>query len=183
MKRGRVVGFFVAVVAMFVTSCIVVDEFEPKQRTQIENYLQNGKKDYFVTSDSAFVVLEGNRLLAVGEPRPKGAEKDDRVEFNVEAYTFSSSPATYPYYTNKRYLAEQLSATLDTSYWDFEPYSIRLGHDEIINGLEEALVGSIVGDSILVFLTSSLAYGSAGMGAVPKNTAVMMILTVEDLEQ
>lgn len=172
---------FVAVVAM-VTSCIAVDEFSPKQRIQIENYLNNNQLEYSITSDSAYVHLAGNKYLAEGELRRGGAEVGNKVTFNFEAYTFSSAPATTPYYTNKRYLAESLT-NINTSYWNFEPREVRLGDGEILNSLEESLEGSIAGDSLAVFLTSSIAYGEGGMGTVPANTAVMFVLTVEKIEE
>jgi hypothetical protein len=184
MKVSRVGIFIMAIVsvvaAMVATSCVAIDEFAPKQRSQIESYL--GNKEYRVTSDSAYVHLAGNKFNVEPQQRPAGAAKGDKVTFNVEAYIFSaSSPKDLPYYTNKRYLAERLSENLNTEYWDFEPKEAILGAGDVINPLEEAFEGSIAGDSLLVFLTSSIAYGSEGMGAVPKDTPVMMILTVEEL--
>lgn len=176
-KRGI---FIVAAVALCVT-CVAIDEYSPKQRVQIENYLNNNQLEYTITSDSAYVHLAGNKYLAEGEERRGGAESGGRVTYNFEAYTFSSSPAATPYYTNKRYLAELLT-DLNTTYWNFEPREVTLGSGEILNSLDEALEGSVVGDSLAVFLTSSIAYGNYGMGTVPANTAVMFVLTVEGVE-
>lgn len=171
------------VVATVVTSCIAVDEFAPKQRAQIENYLNKNQLDYTITADSAYVHLAGNKYLTEGEERGDWTKEGNRVTFNFEAYTFASAPATTPYYTNKRYLAEEISADLNTQYWDFEPRVVRLGDGEILSPLEDALVGSLRGDSIAVFMTSSIAYGASGMGSVPANTAVMFVLTIEDIEE
>ena len=171
-----------AVVAA-VTSCIAIDEFSPKQRTQIENYLNKNELEYTITADSAYVHLAGNNYLEDGDERGRWAQVGSKVVFNFEAYTFASAPATTPYYTNKRYLAEEISADLNTQYWDFEPREVILGDGEILSSLEDALVGSLRGDSLAVFLTSSLAYGASGMGAVPANTAVMIVLTVEDVQE
>lgn len=175
-------GVVIVAVVAFFASCIAVDVFSPKQRTQIESYLTKNQLEYVITSDSAFVHLAGNKYLAEGEARGEGAVVGNQVTFNFEAYTFSSSPATTPYYTNKRYLAEKLT-NLNTSYWNFEPREVILGGGEILNSLEEALEGSIAGDSLAVFLTSSIAYGESGMGTVPANTAVMFVLTVEDVKE
>lgn len=167
----------IATILVVMYSCIAIDEFAPKQRTQIESYL--GDREYRITSDSAFVYLAGNKFAHVAGVDAPAAAKGDRVIFNVEAYTFSSSPASKPYYTNKRALAETISSELDLTYWNFEPFRVKLGEGEILKPLDEALVGSIPGDSLAVFLTSSIAYGSEGMGTVPKDTAVMIVLTVE----
>lgn len=178
MKRA-VKGVLI-LAAAFVASCIAVDEFSPKQRTQIERYLTSKNLEYTITSDSAYVHLAGNKFLAADEPRGEGATKGDRVTFNFEAYTFVSSPAQKPYYTNKRYLAEQLEG-LNTTYWDFNPREITLGSGEILNSLNEALEGSLGGDSLAVFLTSNIAYQESGMGVVPANTPVMFVITVEQI--
>ena len=180
MKIRR--GILALVVAALFAACEVSDEFAPKQRTQIETYLTRNKLEYTITSDSAYVHLAGNKHLEADEVRGEGATTDSRVTFNFEAYTFSSSPATTPYYTNKREVAEKLT-NLNTMYWDFEPRVTTLGKGEILNPLEEALEGSLRGDSLAVFMTSSIAYGESGMGTVPANTAVMFVLIVEDVEK
>lgn len=184
MKVSKV-GIFILMVALWVaavmTSCIEVDEFAPRQRNQIESYL--GDKEYRITSDSAYVHLAGNKFNVAPQERPTGAKHGDKVTFNFEAYTFANSPASKPYYTNKRYIAEQLSKDLNTQFWNFDPMVVTLGEGDIINPLDESFEGCIAGDSLLVFLTSSIAYGTPGMGAVPKDTAVMMILTVEELDE
>ncbi len=178
---GRVVAILLTAMAVM-TSCIVVDEYAPKQRTQIENYLTKNQLEYTITADSAYVHLAGNKYLGEEEVRGSGATAGDDVTFNFEAYTFSSSPATTPYYTNKQALAEQLT-DLNTQYWDFEPRVATLGNGDILKPLEDALMGSVRGDSLAVFMTSSIAYGEGGMGSVPANTAVMMVLIVEDVTQ
>lgn len=181
MNMARKGILILAMVAM-AASCIVNDEFAPKQRTQIENYLNKNGLEYVITSDSAYVHLGGNKF-APEIPDTREAAKGDKVTFNFEAYTFSSSPASTPYYTNKRYLAEAISEDLNTTYWNFEPRVVKLGAGEIINSLEEAFEGSMKGDSLAVFLTSSIAYGESGMGTVPANTAIMFVLTVEDITE
>lgn len=172
----------VASLVASLVACETSDEFAPKQRTQIENYLSRNSLEFSITTDSAYVHLAGNKF-APDVPNTHKAVQGDKVTYNFEAYTFSTSPASTPYYTNKAYLAEDLSEDLNTSYWNFEPRIVELGKGEILNSLDEALVGSMIGDSIAVFLTSSIAYGASGMGTVPANTAVMFVLTVEDVTE
>lgn len=177
--RARKGILVLAVVALF-ASCVAVDEYAPKQRTQIEKYLTKNNLEYAITADSAYVYLAGNKYL--GEEQGRAAAMGDAVTFNFEAYTFSSAPATSPYYTNKQELAERLN-NLNTQYWNFEPRVVRLGNGDILKPLEDALVGSLRGDSLAVFMTSSIAYGESGMGVVPANTAVMYVLIVEDVAE
>lgn len=180
MKIRR--GILALVVAALAIACEATDEFAPKQRTQIETYLTRNKLEYTITSDSAYVHLAGNKYLGADEVRGEGATTGSNVTFNFEAYTFSSAPATTPYYTNKQEVAKKLT-DLNTLYWDFEPRVTTLGSGNILNPLEEALEGSLRGDSLAVFMTSSIAYGESGMGTVPANTAVMFVLIVEDVEK
>lgn len=179
MKVSRICISILAIVAM-VVACETFDEFAPKQRVNIEKYLTDNKLSYVITTDSAYVYLAGNKFGEEQSTAKPGAQKGDKVTFNVEAYEFTTLPSGTPYYTNKRYLAETISSQLDVSQWNFEPWVVKLGSGEILNALEESLEGSIMGDSLAVFLTSSLAYGESGMGIVAPNTAVMIVLTVED---
>lgn len=177
--RKWLTGIVILVAVAAVTSCVEIDDYSPKQRMQFENYLS--EKEYWITSDSAYVHLAGNKFL---NPRPEsmnGAEEGDRVTFNFEAYTFTSSPAKQPFFTNKPSALPLFPKDIDTSHWSMEPVKVDLGRESILKGLEESLYGSVAGDSLLVFLSSGIAYGEAGMEAVPKNSAVMYILTVESV--
>lgn len=183
MKVSKICIFVLAVVAM-IAACTTYDEAAPNQRKQIENYLTSNELSYVITNDSAYIHLAGNKYgLTDEESRPAGAKKGEKVTFNVEAYEFTSTPSSTPYYTNKRYLAEVISPDLDISFWNFDPIEITIGRGEILKPLEDALDGSLGGDSLAVFLTSSLAYGQEGMGMVKPNTAVMFVLTVEQVEE
>lgn len=181
MRMKRAYSWVLALLAVAVVGCEVSDEFAPKQRTQIEKYLSGGSMEYRLTSDSVYVHLAGNKYDVSGDDRRMGAVEGDSITYYFEAYTFGTSPSNKPYYTNKRALAESISKDLNISYWDFEPREVVLGSGEILNGLEEAFEGSVAGDSLLVFLTSSVAYGNEGMGVVGANQAIMMILNVEEV--
>ena len=168
-----------ALVVVAMVGCEASDTFAPKQRVQIESFLAQNSLEYRLTSDSVYVHTAYN-------PLPDGEQtviqRGDRVEYNFEAYTFNGRPSTLPYYTNKEWLAEQLGDVIDTSFWDFEPVSVRLGSDHILKGLESALPTCRKGDSLVVFLTSSNAYGDCHLGVVPANTALMMVLNILDVE-
>ena len=176
-----VLGFVVGALA----GCEASDEFAPKQRTQIERYLAGRGAEYTLVGDSVFVHVAGNRLATEGTlpAQPATLAVGDGVVFNFEAYTFTSNPATKPYYTNKEWLMAKYYPNFDYSYWDFSPRSIRLGEWAILKGLEEALVGRMEGDSVVVFLTSDNGYGDHDMGAVDRNTALMWVLNVEQVEK
>lgn len=178
---GLVIGLIVSV---FV-GCEVSDEYAPKQRTQIERFLAGKGADYSLVGDSVFVFVAGNRLADQGAlpAEPQKLAVGDSVAFNFEAYTFTSSPANKPYYTNKKWLMDKFYPDFDSSYWDFSPRRIKLGSGAILNGLEEALVGRMEGDSVAVFLTSDNGYGDHALGSVEKNTALMWVLNVEEIKK
>lgn len=176
---GIITLLVLALVGIGMNGCKVPDEFAPKQRTQIENYLSSNSMEYRLVGDSVYVHVAGNYALP---DQQVVISKGDSVVFDVAAYTFSNTPSRTPYYTTKQWLAEQsFDPSLDTSYWDFEPIRIKLGDGSILNGVEEAFPDCINGDSVVVFLTSSNGYGDLHMGIVPRNTALMMVLNIRDV--
>lgn len=184
-RSGMKILLVAAIVAVVGYACTSTDEYPPAQRIKIADYLDKNGIEYTITADSAYYYVAGNKFADADGLLPEGAHRaaqGDEIAYNFEAYTFASAPASLPYYTNKEWLAGKLSNLLDTSFWDFEPRRVVLGSGTILKGLEDALYDSAVGDSIRVFLPCNIAYGSEAMGSVPANTAIMMVLNVEDIE-
>ena len=53
---------------------------------------------------------------------------------------------------------------LNTEYWSFEPQRVVLGATPMIRGLTYGLQGARESDSLQLFVTSDLAYGSGNTG-------------------
>lgn len=193
MRMKRSLNITIVAIVLLVSAlvgCEASDEYAPKQRTQIEKFLISKSADYQLVGDSVFVFVAGNRYLdnsgtsddvAVGELLE--LTKGDSLVFNFEAYTFTSTPASKPYYSNKLWLMEKYYSDFDFSHWDFTPRRIKLGSGGILKGLEDALVGRIEGDSVAVFLTSNNGYGDVAMGTIEENTALMWVLNIEEVKK
>ena len=175
----------IGLIVSALVGCEASNEFVPKQRTQIERFLASKNAEFELVGDSVFVYVAGNKLADAGTlpAEPQTIAVGDSLVFNFEAYTFTSTPATKPYYTNKKWLMDKFYPDFDSSYWDFSPRRIKVGGGEILTSLEEALVGRMEGDSVAVFLTSDNGYGSSAMGTVEENTALMWVLNVEQIKK
>ena len=184
-QKIAVVLLAMGLIVSVLVGCEASDEFAPKQRTQIEKYLASKGVEFSLVGDSVFVYVAGNKLADAGmlPAEPQTIAKGDSLVFNFEAYTFASTPANKPYYTNKKWLMDKFYPTFDSSYWDFSPRRIKVGTGAILKGLEEALMGRMEGDSVAVFLTSNNGYGDHALGYVDKNTALMWVLNVEQIKK
>ena len=188
MKARVKIAIWVLAIGLMMSAlvgCEGSNEFVPKQRTQIERYLASKSADFELVGDSVFVYVAGNKLADAGTlpAEPQTIAAGDSLVFNFEAYTFTSTPAAKPYYTNKKWLMDKYYPDFDSSYWDFSPKRIKVGAGEILTSLEEALVGRMEGDSVAVFLTSNNGYGDSAMGTVEENTALMWVLNVEEIKK
>lgn len=170
-----------AVVLLFGSAfwgCGIEKDYATPQRKLIESYLTRNSLKATITADSVYVVKAGNTLTP---PPTEVAESGDVVVFYFAAYTFASAPATTPYYTNKRWLAATLPNKPNLEYWNLDPIRTKLGDSEILNSIESALLSCRKGDSLAAFFTSDITYGGLAMGVVPANTALMMVLTIDDV--
>ena len=83
-----------------------------------------------------------------------------------------------PYYTNIRSLVEG-DTVLNTEYWSFEPQRVVLGATPMIRGLTYGLQGARESDSLQLFVTSDLAYGSGNTGVVDGDQATRWFVYIE----
>lgn len=101
-------------------------------------------------------------------------------EFNYTAIT----DTTVPFYTNdplyEYAFYEQLGLT--PGVWSFEPVTLDLAADRIINGLRLALIGCRGGDEVEAYLSYNEAYGDDYFSVVPKESPVAVFFTVERVE-
>jgi FKBP-type peptidyl-prolyl cis-trans isomerase len=61
----------------------------------------------------------------------------------------------------------------DSSYDRGTPYSFLLGAGRVIAGFDQGVVGMRVGGKRRLTIPPSLAYGSAGQGAIPPNSTLV----------
>ena len=66
--------------------------------------------------------------------------------------------------------------------WTTDPMVVTLGKEEILPGLETALVGCREGDSVEIYLTYDEAYGKHYVGMVPAKSAVVWFIDIVDVK-
>ena len=63
---------------------------------------------------------------------------------------------------------------IDSSYKNGVPFDVTLGHDEVIKGWDEGIVGMLPGETRRLIIPPDLAYGDAGSGDnIPPNSTLV----------
>lgn len=108
------------------------------------------------------------------------------IEIVYTAYVFPNAKPTIAnmYATNDPdSIAELEKLGLNTEYeWTTDPMVVTLGKEEILPGLETALVGCREGDSVEIYLTYDEAYGKHYVGMVPAKSAVVWFIDIVDVK-
>ena len=108
------------------------------------------------------------------------------IEIVYTAYVFPNAKPTTAnmYATNDPdSIAELEKLGLNTEYeWTTDPMVVTLGKEEILPGLETALVGCCEGDSVEIYLTYDAAYGKHYVGMVPAKSAVVWFIDIVDVK-
>jgi hypothetical protein len=193
----------VALVATLSLSCSNEnDAVLTSQQNKISSYLTSSHQPRLVaeedvhnqtTPNPAFYThwgLDIYRYIATyyDEGRDEWAEvtKRSQIEIVYTAYIFTSGKPTVEsiYATNDAASIEELvKRGLNTEYeWTTDPMVVTLGKEEILPGLETALVGCREGDSIEVYLSYDAAYGKHYVGMVPAKSAVVWYIDIVDVK-
>ena len=100
------------------------------------------------------------------------------IDFAV--YSFATGPGQL-YYTNRKELVdEEYLADLD-QYWPFTSQEVSLGDSRLLKGVRIGLAGCHEGDSVQLYLVSSLGYGKKPWGVVPANTPLLWDIVVKQV--
>lgn len=69
----------------------------------------------------------------------------------------------------------------DSSYERHQPFTVTIGGGQVIPGFEQGVVGMKVGGVRRLFIPAAMAYGAAGQGPIPPNTAIMFQIELLDI--
>lgn len=110
-----------------------------------------------------------------------------KVTLTFRLYEFAYSAitdATVPFYTNdplyEYVFYEQLGLT--PGLWSFEPVTLDLATDRILNGWRLALIGCRGGDEVEAYMTFNEAYGDDYFSVIPKESPVAVFFTIDSVE-
>ena len=205
MKRlyNVVVVVVVALAAAFVVSCSNEnDSVLTNQQSKISSYLTSSHQPRLIPESQVSESLDSEpqfytqwgldiyRYIATyyDEGRDEWTEvaSTSTIEIVYTAYVFPNAKPTIAnmYATNNPdSIAELEKLGLNTEYeWTTDPMVVTLGKEEILPGLETALVGCREGDSVEIYLTYDEAYGKHYVGMVPAKSAVVWFIDIVDVK-
>ena len=205
MKRLYNVAIMVVVTlaAAFVVSCSNEnDSVLTNQQSKISSYLTSSHQPRLIPESQVSESLDSEpkfytqwgldiyRYIATyyDEGRDEWTEvaSTSTIEIVYTAYVFPNAKPTTAnmYATNDPdSIAELEKLGLNTEYeWTTDPMVVTLGKEEILPGLETALVGCREGDSVEIYLTYDAAYGKHYVGMVPAKSAVVWFIDIVDVK-
>lgn len=201
MKVFRRIAYLgaVALIAMAIVSCSNEnDTVLTSQQTSISRYLTSSHQPKLIPESEIANALDNEpqfytnweldiyRYIATyydeGREDKAVVERGGEIAITYKAYIFSGSKPTMAnlYATNDAATIAELEAQgLNTSYeWSDEPMVVTMGREEILPGLETALIGCVEGDSVEIYLTFDAAYGKHYVGMVPAKSAVVWYIDI-----
>ena len=201
MKVFRRIAYLgaVALIAMAIVSCSNEnDTVLTSQQTSISRYLTSSHQPKLIPESEIANALDNEpqfytnweldiyRYIATyydeGREDKAVVERGSEIAITYKAYIFSGSKPTMAnlYATNDAATIAELEAQgLNTSYeWSDEPMVVTMGREEILPGLETALIGCVEGDSVEIYLTFDAAYGKHYVGMVPAKSAVVWYIDI-----
>ena len=193
----------VALVATLSLSCSNEnDSVLTNQQSKISSYLKSSHQPRLIAEAEVSASLDSEpqfysqwgldiyRYIATyyNEGREEQPEVTNRSTIDIvyTAYVFPNAKPTTAnmYATNDPdSIAELEKLGLNTEYeWTTDPMQVTLGREEILPGLETALVGCRKGDSVEIYLTYDMAYGKHYVGMVPAKSAVVWFIDIVDVK-
>ena len=205
MKRlyNVAIVMVVALAATLALSCSNEnDTVLTNQQSKISSYLTSSHQPRLIPESQVSASLDSEpkfftqwgldiyRYIATyySEGRDEWTEVTSRsqIEIVYTAYVFPNAKPTTAnmYATNDPdSIAELENLGLNTEYeWTTDPMVVTLGKEEILPGLETALVGCREGDSVEIYLTYDAAYGKHYVGMVPAKSAVVWFIDIVDVK-
>lgn len=162
-------------------------------------------------SNGVFTVVKENLVDKgeTGWERPPGYDGDfppviasgDKVAFYFTIYYFNINVTTTAstgviggfLFTNIQGIIDAVNDTegqtavngfyphLDSEYWPTVPLTATIGDGAVLKGMEEALLGCRLGDSLWALIPSRMAYGGMESQYIPDNTALYVEMVVVDV--
>ena len=208
MKRlyNVAVVVVVALVATLSLSCSNEnDTVLTNQQNKISGYLGSSHQPRLIPESEVSASLDSEpqfytqwgldiyRYIATyyNEGREEQPEVTNRstMEIVYTAYVFPNAKPTIAnmYATNDPDSIEELKKINPEGFkpeyeWTTDPMVVTLGKEEILPGLETALVGCREGDSVEIYLTYDEAYGKHYVGMVPAKSAVVWFIDIVDVK-
>lgn len=171
MFKNIVLPLFVTIMMLSCANQEAVESVED-QKEYIESYL--------TTYDYDYTSLGGVYRVVTPSKDPSGIylESGDSLYFYFAQYLFGSSVGD-AYYTNIYSVAAAYG--MQTETMDFDAYGIEYGATPLIEGYELGFEGMQQGDTLMLYMTSDMAYGDTQASVVPKNQSIASLVIMEKI--
>ena len=175
--------FSIAIISLCGCGKSTMDTTYTAQSEKIQKYIDSQLENnpgYKVVYDNGVARL----ILKEGEGEGDGLAPGGTVSFRYAGYVFNngSISAASLFATNDREIAEKSKWTI-TDESLFEPVEIRLGGDDIVEGLKIGLTGVKAGEECYVLFNGKKGFGKRQSGTIPANAAIAYHLDITDVKK
>ncbi|MBQ7856755.1 MAG: FKBP-type peptidyl-prolyl cis-trans isomerase [Alistipes sp.] len=196
----RLLYISVMVLAMLAAGCADDEDYFTSQQDTLVRYLESSRR--LVAEAEVPNVIEENpkfyttfgrstyryipNYYEEGREDWATVEVGSTVEIIFDAYVFSgsepSTSATALYWSNIPTTISRIENSSSNKQvsltWSTEPLSFKVGNGDVIEGLDQALVGCHDQDSVQLYMSYNMAYGKQLVGTVPKKSAVAWYIKI-----
>lgn len=200
-----VVGASLVLVGVSLLSCSNEDEYNTDQRESIVTFLEGSHTPTLISYEDVLTSVEQDPefytefvnssyryirdYYSSSRDSKSTVTSKSTITITFWIYDFSSYSqpnelTTMPLYTNDSTLESALEDSgLNTTHWDFEPYTVKLSsEDSIIIGAREALIGCKEEDFVEIYMTYNTAYDNTLIGTVEEYTPIAMFCQIDKVE-
>ncbi len=183
--------------AMLATGCADDEDYFLSQQNNMVRYLTSTRR-FIAEEEIGNVIEESPKFYSTfgrstyrfiptyyeeGREDWESVEVGSTVEILFDAYVFSGSEPSKSaiYWSN---IPETISNLENSSNkqasltWSTEPLTFKVGNGDVIDGLDQALVGCHNQDSVQLYISYNMAYGKQLVGTVPKKSAVAWYIKI-----
>lgn len=162
---------------MFIVGCIglcscIKEQLEVtynKQEDQINSYIEStlGKNELYTHTH-----LNGSNRLTTVQGEGEELSAEGSVTFYYAGYIFNGNVSTTNMFvTNRKESADD--AKWDLTDFSFDPLTINLKDDELLNGLKNGLTGVKAGEECEILFSGKYGFGKRPFGIIPANSALL----------
>ncbi|MDR0955242.1 MAG: FKBP-type peptidyl-prolyl cis-trans isomerase [Rikenellaceae bacterium] len=158
----------------------------PAQREAFQKYMES-----LTESPDATLLRDHNLFRIVPWPGQEGAKRvagGNAVTIEYTGYLFSAS-GTLGYgrgnlfATNNPTLAVESGLVEDPVVLPPENLTFRQGAGEVLRGIDLGVEGAALADTLLLYLTSDLAYGEQSVGFLEVGTPVVFEVIIKEINE
>ena len=160
--------FSVLVLAAAFTSCMgsKLEQTYNNQESKIDSYISSKGEGYRSVRNGG-----ANRLI-IKDGEGEELSRNGFVSFYYAGYTFNGSISSSDMFiTNRKESADD--ANWNLTDFSFEPLTINLKDDELLNGLKNGLTGVKAGEECEILFSGKYGFGKRPFGIIPANSALL----------